>query len=103
MSALPLPPTQARAGAQEQCSVEDMMASLSESSSAAPLAACDTAFSVELGPLVDTSFSDSANLDSIFELYSKAGRDASEALMVGPTTSAGGAEQRWRRRAAELG
>ena len=43
---------------------------------------CDTSFAVELGPLVDTSKSDSANLDSILELYNRAGKSPQEAVSI---------------------
>ena len=37
---------------------------------------------MELGPLVDTSKSDSANLDSILELYNRAGKSPQEAVSI---------------------
>jgi len=73
----------ARAGAQAQCDIGDLLDLNSGGGlSAEGLARCDTSFAVELGPLVDTKYSDSANLDSVFELYAHAGRSAAEALML---------------------
>ena len=68
---------------QAQCDIGDLIDVNSGGGlSAEGLARCDTSFAVELGPLVDTKFSDSANLDSVFELYAHAGRTAAEALML---------------------
>lgn len=46
------------------------------------LESCDTQGAEGLEPVVDVAKSDSANLDSAFELLVRAGRDAAEGLMV---------------------
>ena len=46
------------------------------------LDSCDTQGAKDLEPVVDMAKSDSANLDSAFELLVRAGRDATEGLMV---------------------
>jgi len=72
----------ARASAQSNCDIGDILDRAGVEDGGDLLVECDTTFNVDLGPVVDTSFSDSANLDSIVELYHKSGRRLDEALML---------------------
>jgi glutamate synthase (ferredoxin) len=65
----------ARSAAQDSCDISQLLDSDNN-----VFQNCDTSFIDGMGSLVDTTRSDSANMDSIFELYSKSGRPMAEAL-----------------------
>lgn len=65
-----------------QCDFDTLVGAGAQADSAKLIGLCDTQGSSALEPVVDTAKSDSANLDSAFELLVRAGKEPTEGLMV---------------------